>query len=190
MPTREPFPMHSPTKNQQAISTTTTVLTATSFMVAWAHLKVSASLVRLPTPFSIPPTSAEGPSYAREERSASDGELCEVGEGGAGAFCGRGWYAEGSGQPLQGCAHLQMGPGYHEGCGRQHRRCCRDRLLVLCWRMHWKGFPGWLSSLNGSRVTVLCSSETDSFSSVVVDFYPTSSAKLGIKENIYIISGG
>ena len=73
--------MHSPIKNQQAIwnglgeyflmeiarlmshtSTTTTVLTATSFMVACAHLKVRASLVRLPTPLSMPPTSAEGTS--------------------------------------------------------------------------------------------------------------------------------
>ena len=43
-------------------STTTTVLTATSFMVACAHLKVRASLVRLPTPLSMPPTSAEGTS--------------------------------------------------------------------------------------------------------------------------------
>ena len=32
------------------------------FSNTWAHLKVRASLVRLPTPFSIPPTSAEGTS--------------------------------------------------------------------------------------------------------------------------------
>merc|ERR1719245_464088 len=31
-------------------------------MVACAHLKVRASLVRLPTPLSMPPTSAEGTS--------------------------------------------------------------------------------------------------------------------------------
>merc|ERR1719429_68481 len=55
-------PMHSPMKNQQAISVTTTAFTATSFMDAWAHLKVRASLVRLPTPLTMPPTSAEGTS--------------------------------------------------------------------------------------------------------------------------------
>ena len=82
--------MHSPMKNQQAISVTTTAFTATSFMEAygrrgdfsdiwykrsyskqaalqgklstWAHLKVRASLVRLPTPLTMPPTSAEGTS--------------------------------------------------------------------------------------------------------------------------------
>jgi len=40
-------------------------------------------------------------------------------------------------------------------------------VLVLCWRMHWKGFPGWLSSLKRGQSLQSCSSETDSFSSRV-----------------------
>ena len=76
-------------------STTTTVLTATSFMVACAHLKVRASLVRLPTPLSMPPTSAEGTSSTFAnltilamrgwENLKEDEYLCNV-------YCLLGWF--------------------------------------------------------------------------------------------------
>merc|ERR1712098_316092 len=47
-------------EKQQAISVTTTVLTATSFIDACAHLNVKASLVRPPTPLTAP-TRSPGP---------------------------------------------------------------------------------------------------------------------------------
>merc|ERR1711934_502320 len=83
------------------------------------------------------------------------GEVCTEGchkvrctcQGGAGPLCRRGWNVEGCGQPHQGCSHLQVGSGHHEGCGCEHCCCHRDCLLVLHWGVHRQGQPGWLSSL-------------------------------------------
>merc|ERR1719219_11661 len=57
-PTKLPFPMHSPMKNQQAISATMIALTVASPTVALAHRKVRASFTRPAAPFTTPPISA------------------------------------------------------------------------------------------------------------------------------------
>merc|ERR1719370_2734814 len=77
-------------------------------------------------------------------------------QGGTGALRQRGWHVEGCGQPHQGCSHLQVGSGQHEGCCCEHCCCHRDCLLVLHRRVHRQGQLGWLSSL-GVREQMWCS---------------------------------
>merc|ERR1719318_2196032 len=50
-----------------------------------------------------------------------------------------------------------MGPGQHEGSGREHHRCDRDCLLVLHWGVHRQGQPSGVSGLECLAVDSLFS---------------------------------